>query len=164
MPKKSKIWPDGSKKCGRCKKRTARKFFAKSRRTATGLQSYCKKCRSEQHQLLYRDTHREYNKKRNIELHSITKLEYDSAAKKQNNRCGLCKRKSKRLSIDHKHSCINSRNHRRQGKTKYGCRNCIRGLVCVSCNRVVIPVLEKFVPTHPYLKQRLFQAKGPKKQ
>lgn len=76
--------------------------------------SYCKKC------IAY------LGHQNNIKRFSISTDEYVNMLKNQNFLCAICKKEdSKRLSIDHDHSCCNG---------SYSCGRCIRGLICFRCN------------------------------
>jgi hypothetical protein len=66
-----------------------------------------------------------------ITNHGITVVEYLKILEAQGFKCATCNTESnvkRRLSIDHDHSCCEGR---------YGCRDCIRGLLCVPCNNTV---------------------------
>ena len=131
--------------------------FSLNRCTATGLQSYCKACRHEIH-IERKPIRRIYNVRHNIELHSITMGEFNWLVEKQGGKCAVCggiyRTGRGGLNIDHFHGCLNIANHRICGRTLYGCRECIRGLVCYGCNRHVLPFLEIHFPDFPYLSQR----------
>lgn len=66
---------------------------------------------------------------------NITPEQYDELLAKQNGVCALCKQppKNTRLAIDHDHSCCSGRRC---------CGKCIRGLLCLICNRRVIGFIE----------------------
>lgn len=70
--------------------------------------------------------------KRYNESHRLTNVDYTTLLEEQDNRCAIChtpveqaSKDGRRLSIDHDHSCCPG--HR-------SCGNCIRGLLCTSCN------------------------------
>lgn len=61
--------------------------------------------------------------------YNITLYQYQELLQKQDNLCSLCKKKcssNKSLSVDHDHSCCSE---------KKSCGKCIRGLLCIMCNR-----------------------------
>lgn len=71
--------------------------------------------------------------KRNFE---ITAEEYDALYAFQGGKCALCPRtgtSGKRLAVDHDHHQAMLDGH----APDKGCRNCIRGLVCSTCNDVL---------------------------
>jgi hypothetical protein len=80
-----------------------------------------------------------------ISLHGISCTEKHSLWVQQKKCCALCQRPfaCEVLRIDHDHGCVNSDNHRREAKTEYGCRECIRGLLCDLCNGRHLPFLER---------------------
>lgn len=56
---------------------------------------------------------------------------YDALYKAQGGKCAICRRangRTKRLAVDHDHSCC-------PGPTS--CGNCVRGLLCDLCNRIL---------------------------
>ena len=79
--------------------------------------SYCKKCISylgHQH---------------NIKRFGLSTDEYVIMLKNQNYLCAICKKEdSKRLCVDHDHSCCAG---------SYSCGKCIRGLLCSRCNKTL---------------------------
>ena len=148
--------------CPKCALDLEDHYFSKSKNTKTGLQVYCKECRAIIHHDR-REQRRVYDRRHGIEMHGITELEYDNAARQYENKCWLCGNRyeviRRGLMIDHAHSCEFQSKHKHFSHTEYGCRACIRGLLCYSCNRYVVPFLEKEQPEHPYLIGRPF-AKG----
>jgi hypothetical protein len=95
-------------------------------------------------------------------LYEISSEEYYLLLSTQSNGCALCFKpvscqtgRNKKFAIDHDHT------HQHKTKT-VACRECIRGLLCSSCNRRLLPVLEEnghlqsdFVKQ--YLRNRPFQ-------
>lgn len=69
---------------------------------------------------------------RHIEAtYGITTEEYDALYRAQGGRCGWCRRATgarRRLAVDHDHAHCPGR---------YGCRECVRGLLCADCNRFI---------------------------
>lgn len=66
----------------------------------------------------------------------ITAEEYDALYEFQGGKCALCPRtgtSGKRLAVDHDHHQAMLDGH----APDKGCRNCIRGLVCSTCNDVL---------------------------
>lgn len=118
--------------------------------------------RSREYYIENPDYYRNKNYKR---LYKITVVEYEQLSAYQMGLCALCGKpqapskgdKLIRLAVDHDHS--HHPNDRR------GCKECIRGLLCNSCNRYLIPMLEAsphlqndFV--RDYLTRRPFLQKG----
>jgi NAD-dependent SIR2 family protein deacetylase len=68
--------------------------------------------------------------------------DYEYLLDAQDGRCALCKRafdsKLLKLSVDHDHKHVIH-----SDGAAAGCIECIRGLLCSNCNRVVLPVLER---------------------
>src|ERR1044071_4931877 len=70
--------------------------------------------------------------KRVEKVYGITGEEYDAIYELQGGRCFGCQRatgKTKRLSVDHNHSCPTGHS------PALACRVCVRGLLCGPCNR-----------------------------
>lgn len=81
------------------------------------LVTYCRACQ------------RAYSRKRVIERHGLTIKEYAQMLARQDYRCYACGYTSdESLHIDHDHSCCPG---------PYGCRRCVRGLLCSHCNRIL---------------------------
>lgn len=65
----------------------------------------------------------------NIKRFGLTPEQYIDLSNAQNNVCKICNNsESKRLSVDHNHSCCNG---------QFSCGRCIRGLICSRCNRTL---------------------------
>ena len=76
----------------------------------------------------------------------ISQIEFDWLFSLQYHACALCKQVSlKTLHTDHDYSCHPFR---------HSCKKCIRGLLCESCNRQVLPTLER----HPHLQNDFVKA------
>lgn len=95
-----------SKVCGRCKQNKALTEFNKNKAKEDGYHTYCRPC------------HRQYALFR---TYGITGKQYDLLLRRQDGRCGICKRLaddfSTKLAVDHDHAT---------GE--------IRGLLCNFCN------------------------------
>ena len=69
----------------------------------------------------------------------ITLEERESLAGTQNFCCALCKRPNLKLQLDHDHA----HDSQHPIKSRWGCRKCIRGLLCNHCNGRMIPTFQK---------------------
>jgi len=70
-----------------------------------------------------------YRRLRAIGDHGLTAEQFEELLAKQGGLCAICKIPSPfTLQIDHDHRCCNR---------IYSCGRCIRGLLCISCNRAV---------------------------
>lgn len=69
--------------------------------------------------------------KRVVETYSITPEQYAAILAHQGGVCFICRRapRSKRLAVDHDHSCCSG---------PVSCGRCVRGLICRACNRDVL--------------------------
>jgi hypothetical protein len=112
--------------------------FANDKRRASGKSSNCYDC----------------GRWRTLEtIFGITKSDFLDLLHKQGGVCGLCgedEQKNTRLSVDHDHSCC--------GRNR-GCKQCIRGLLCDICNRLLGQVERKprvAARFADYLEQRPF--------
>lgn len=69
--------------------------------------------------------------KRIEDTYGLTPADYEAILAYQEGTCAICQRasgKTRRLSVDHDHSCC-------KGTTSKGC--CVRGLLCRPCNRLL---------------------------
>jgi hypothetical protein len=66
-----------------------------------------------------------------LEKYGITAEQYNLLLEKQEGKCFicLCKPRSKSLAVDHDHKCC---------KARQSCGKCIRGLLCMRCNHVLL--------------------------
>ena len=90
--------------------------FTNDKRRSSGKASNCIDCGNWRSMRLY---------------FGITKAEWQSLHQDQGGLCALCNHpegKNSRLSVDHDHSCCGP---------KRACKNCIRGLLCDLCNRML---------------------------
>lgn len=74
-----------------------------------------------------------YNRRRSIARHGLTDERYEKMLSEQNGLCAICKRPPtvfgvKYLDIDHDHRCCPG---------VYSCGKCVRGLICIACNRAL---------------------------
>lgn len=151
------------KMCQRCLNEKEETFFTKDKSRKDGLYPYCKTCKSgldkdyrsneiikekmnqrskkwrDENPEKYKDTLRKWkskninkkwslDKKSHLWTHYRLSIEdYQKILNEQNNSCKICK-KVTRLYVDHDHSCCSQ---------KTTCGNCVRGLLCPSCNTLV---------------------------
>jgi hypothetical protein len=87
----------------------------------------------------YRERKRELSSaahgRRLATVYGITDTEYWAIYEAQNGRCYICHRatgRTKRLAVDHDHTCTAGHD------PKVACRQCVRGLLCKTCNSVVL--------------------------
>lgn len=142
------------KTCTKCKTEKHYTEYRKDKRYADGYTTWCKACYLESSNK-WRDSNRdrvreldrnrhanrtpeqiakdqEYERKRSLARHGLTVEEYNRILESQGNCCAICKSpepNGKGLwHIDHDHECCDS---------VHSCGNCIRGLLCHSCNVAV---------------------------
>jgi hypothetical protein len=115
-----------TKRCSKCGEiKSVSEFSVRSE--ISGYSSQCKECRREK----YRNEDPELIWKRRLKwLYNISAEEYYMILESQDGHCALCPRTPEdegiRLAVDHDHSCCPG---------KRSCGICVRGLLCVSCNR-----------------------------
>jgi hypothetical protein len=113
-PKKIK---NGLIHCRRCDQYLDKEMFPQRRIGKYETTTYCKSCWTH-----IGHTH-------NMKRLGISVEQYVGMEKDQNYKCKICGGKdSKRLSVDHDHSCCSS---------YPGCGKCIRGLLCSRCNKAL---------------------------
>ena len=117
-----------TKICCTCKRMQPLSDFNKSKHVKGGYARRCKECRRTERRRAVTLRTREYH--RNWHLRSyygINAEEYDRILIAQKGRCAICgKEPGKfRFRVDHDHACCPG---------EKSCGNCIRGLLCMSCN------------------------------
>lgn len=86
------------------------------------------------HRVAGRRRKRAAGETRTRRVYGITAEEYKALYDAQGGRCYGCRRAtgaSKALAIDHNHACTAGH------PPKQGCRECVRGLLCSTCNRFI---------------------------
>lgn len=111
------------KRCSVCKATKCQCEFNKDKGTKDGLCYQCRACQ--------RHYHTRWRKKNDANLHS-TASRYGLGVEKltrmlaeRDGVCDACGRQADRMNVDHDHSCCS-------GKTS--CGQCVRGLLCSTCN------------------------------
>lgn len=136
----SPLYPEGgepqrSKSCSRCKEIKPLSDYHRMTSAKDGRQHACKSCQSAaQATPEEAEKRREYAWDKCLEKKGMTRAQYDAMFEAQLGLCAVCHRPERgsmygrtiRLSIDHDHSCC---------PDEWACGNCIRGLLCGSCNR-----------------------------
>jgi len=83
-------------------------------------------------------------------MYRITPQEFLRLAAEQDQKCALCGltvhltgARVMVACIDHNHICSNPIHQEDVARRKHGCADCVRGIVCRTCNQVDIPFLER---------------------
>jgi Recombination endonuclease VII len=126
-------YPEGMKRCSRCKGLKLVDEFFRNNNTKTGhlgLHPWCKLCDQKQN-AAYRATPRGMASRRKTELKrmGLTPERYDEFLRLQGGGCAICGERPApgyNLRVDHDHRCC-------PGDAK-SCGKCIRGLLCGKCN------------------------------
>lgn len=88
------------------------------------------------HYIAYRDATRVRNHGRRVaSIYGITIEFYWELYEFQGGKCYICERaygKTKRLAVDHDHSCTTGHDK------EVACQECVRGLLCTMCNRKIV--------------------------
>lgn len=102
----------GRKHCARCKLWYAPEGFALDRKSGDGLSSWCRRCA-------------------HLSQFHILPQDYDAMLAAQGGVCKGCGRlpDGRALQVDHDHACC--------PEAGRSCGQCIRGLMCFSCNTVL---------------------------
>ena len=112
---------DGSRRCGTCKKMVGpEQWTPKSLR--------CRSCQAA-YAAAFLAARPGYNRAKKLGKHGLTVAEFDAMLAAQGNRCGSCDDPEPgghgTWHLDHDHMCCPG---------QYGCRKCIRGILCHACN------------------------------
>lgn len=107
----------GRKPCSTCKNWLAPTEFYPNPKLSDGLTTYCKRCD---------------RSARLLRNYGITADQYDAMLDEQGGTCAICPavpKDGQSLHVDHDHACCPGR--------KKSCGQCVRGLLCEDCNRVL---------------------------
>jgi len=159
--------------CTKCKIEQPITEFYKDPLTKRGHSSHCATCHRARVKKWAKDNPKRHNangqnwkknnprKIKNSQLvyhFGITLEEFERLKTIQDNKCAICgfEPHLKALAVDHDHS--------HHENPKRGCRECVRGLLCNDCNRIVLWVLEANPKLQSdfiiaYLKQRPFASR-----
>lgn len=110
--------------CAKCKRGRAERFYSSPRGRV------CSTCRKRGRSTATRAV-------RLLETYGITEAQYNALLALQGGACAICKGKRKyNLDVDHDHA------RERQG---FPINQCIRGLLCKTCNRRLLPAAKDSV-------------------
>lgn len=131
----------GYQKCRDCERTLHVTAFPKHKRYKNGRHSYCLDChaararkyRAENSELVA-ERKRTIGKSAELRRHyGITLEQFESMLEEQGGVCAICgmtpDENGRHLCVDHDHSCCSGR--------KRSCGKCIRGLLCMNCNRAI---------------------------
>jgi hypothetical protein len=85
-----------------------------------------------------------------LSRYQITDEDYRRMLDEQDNTCARCRTPfgaGNRPTVDHSHNCSNAAEHKSRPleyEVRMGCADCVRGLICKTCNTSVVPRLETF--------------------
>jgi len=124
------------KQCSKCKEVKPVTEFNKKATAKDGLQWNCKTCHRAKSAEWYRNNPEVKRVTRLRYTYNITVADYETLLASQGGVCAICgtKPRNKRLAVDHDHHCCPG------GRS---CGKCIRGLLCVTCNRKVLGGAER---------------------
>lgn len=150
---------------GRIKDVKTGRFVRKDRYLCKGCgksrtKDFCGRCHNKEIREKEPKAYKEYQRIHILRRHGIDAAEYNwLMAVYQQNKCALCGTSllalpKQQRHLDHAHGCVNINRY----GLEYGCPQCIRGVLCGTCNRYRIPgiefVFEQGLFQHPYLVRR----------
>lgn len=115
-------------RCSVCGEVRSASDFHRNRSTWNGLSQWCKPCQKVDYRA-NRDRNLRTARSIRLSRYGMTADEYDVLLERQAGVCAICKSPpegSKRLAIDHDHSCCPG--------TARSCGKCVRALLCTRCN------------------------------
>jgi len=92
------------------------------------------------------ESRKKSNRKYRISSYGLTQELFDLLLQAQQNACGMCHRpfeEGQLIHVDHDHACCRRRNR--------SCRECIRGLLCHSCNIALGHIERRYAMARAYL-------------
>lgn len=123
-----------NRKCTKCNehKELNGDNFQPDKRYEKGFSKWCKECHtsaSRNWSRIQKESNSDFWKNNALRKHHVDLVWYEQKLSDQKQHCALCEAitssKGERLGIDHDH---------KHCKGKYGCKVCVRGLLCSSCN------------------------------
>jgi Recombination endonuclease VII len=93
-----------------------------------------------------KESRKKSNRKYRISSYGLTQEQFDLILAAQNYACGMCHEPFEEghlIHVDHDHACC-------RGKSR-SCRECIRGLLCHTCNIALGHIERRYVMARTYL-------------
>jgi hypothetical protein len=122
-----------TKVCSKCRVEKPMTEYWKKGGGRKGLQTVCKQCQLERRRVWNANNpeeSRRVSRVRNLARYSLTPEEFDVMLARQGGKCAVCLASEPggqgQWHIDHDHACCPDR--------KKSCGQCVRGLLCHSCN------------------------------
>lgn len=131
----------GEQRCWECGETKHITEFPRHKREPNGRHGLCKACHSLRERLRrtqyteeFLDRRRTAGKASELKRqYGLTTDQYAKMIEKQGGGCAICgttaEQQGQHLSVDHDHSCCSGR--------KRSCGECVRGVLCTSCNRAL---------------------------
>lgn len=123
--RKPKPENDGKKRCSSCHQILPISSFGINRTTRDKLMRQCRVCNNSRVNKYNKNNSKRVYGKPAYLRHGLSRSAYENLMDKQGWSCAICNVKSDKFVIDHDHACCPG---------AYSCGNCIRGVLCHSCN------------------------------
>lgn len=120
--------------------------FNIDKNTLSGLSCYCRECNQVRCREKYNENPEKYRtaaKNWRFNYYQISEKEANWLLQiHQQGKCPICYEfvTLENSDIDHSHYCENQKEHYK----RYGCKQCIRGIIHSVCNSRLLPLLERF--------------------
>lgn len=105
-----------------------RRFYLRNKETEKARSKAWRKANLEKYKIYVKKNRAKIRASGRRYEYNITEEQYQSKFLEQDSKCGICKKKSSLLVVDHNHLCCSQRRT---------CGNCNRGLLCRSCNTLI---------------------------